>query len=782
MAEEKPFKPGSILRRSSPPLSAESPRRQSVWGAGKLELPGDALLFIYFAVLARQYLWWLTDRNRAAWITSAVVAAIIGWLYVSTKEFPEDDRAGLPFWLVAVLPLVSIYSMRVAFPDVSFDVLNYRLLHGERALRGFLYLPGEFFPTPAPYNPAPDMVTGIFRHLLGYRLGTIANLLAMIWVARITDKLLRPFLHHAWLRAAGVLLALMAEHLLFEINNYMADLLALPLLLEATNLALRHAEWKNERRNLVCIALLLGMSVAFKLTNAAVALPIVLLCAYRVVGKRLSDGKVRTALLKQVPLTTLCCAVVFILPLVPFSAYLYRQTGSVVFPVFNGLFKSVYWPASSLWDPRWGPSDLWEKLAWPILISFKPERLSELSVYSGRISLGFAAALTGLVLFRRDVRLRELGLIVVVSSLLWSASTGYIRYAFYVEILAAIVVIALAVRLAQNNKANQTGRPRQLVASLLGAGFIFQACLAGYYVSKMEWSGRPTFIMDPGPYRSEAHYLLRDRRLGDFLSPELRDRFDGVEVWIVSGMKTASLEALTQPRAPMIGVNTGEYFLTDAGRTLFAQALERVSDKQMFSLAFAEDLDAAKAKLRERGLVAKKTMPVEIPFYSQQTVLKMFLIEVSRASRDETVSQQKGNTRVVASEHDAAYHAEISALEQPNVMTAGEKKTLQLKVRNAGNNLWLSRVPHGWMNVVTVGNRWLTADGAGVVNELDSRSALPHDLKSGDQAELTLTVTAPKTEGQYLLEIDMVHEGVTWFYQRGSPTLRWSVKVVTARE
>ena len=185
--------------------------------------------------------------------------------------------------------------MRFVFPDVSFDVLNYRLLHGERALRGFIYLPGEFFPTPAPYNPAPDMVTGIFRHALGYRLGTIANLLAMIWVALIVDKLLRPFLRNAWVRAGGVLLALMAEHLLFEINNYMVDLLALPLLLEATYLALRHAEWQNKRRNLAVIALLLGMSVAFKLTNAAIALPIVLLCAYRALFNRTNAKASRDA-------------------------------------------------------------------------------------------------------------------------------------------------------------------------------------------------------------------------------------------------------------------------------------------------------------------------------------------------------------------------------------------------------------------------------------------------------------------------------------------------------
>lgn len=771
------------------PNSFQSPLRVSRARAlfQRLELPSDALLFLYFAVLWREYLWWLTDNNDAAWTAAALLAALTTWLYLSAKDRSEENRVGLPFWLVAVLPLVFVYSMRSVFPDVSFDVLNYRLLHGERALRGFIYLPGDFFPTPAPYNPAPDMVTGIFRHALGYRLGTIANLLAMIWVARITDKLLRPFLQNVWLRAGGVLLALMAEHLLFEINNYMADLLALPLLLEATYLALRHAEWQNKRRNLAMVALLLGMSVAFKLTNAAVALPIVLLCAYRVVGGKRSGDK-RTAMpLKELAPTALLCVVAFILPLVPFSAYLYRETGSIVFPVYNGFFKSAYWPPSSTWDPRWGPSSLWEKLVWPILISFRPERLSELAVYSGRISFGFAAAALGFVLVRHDTRLRELCYLAVATSLLWSASTGYIRYALYVEILAAIVLLALAAKLGQTTKHHQLARRAGLTLTcLLGAGLIFQACLAGYYISKTEWSGRPTIIMDPGPYADEAHYLLRDRSLRNFLRPETRAEFDRVEVWIVSSMKTGSLEAMLQPNARMIGVNTGEYFQTEAGRVRFDQVLAGVSGKQMFTLAFPETLEAAKAALRERGLVAKEAVAVEVPYYSARAPLRMFLIKVAELHGVEQNSiapdtlGQNNRVTSVASNQYADYHAEISAAEQPSVMTAGETKVIQLTIKNAGKSVWRSHVAQGWMNVVNAGDRWLTAGGTGVVNEVDGRTALPHDLKRGDQVELALTVTAPKTEGDYLLEIDMVHEGVTWFYQRGSPTLRWQVKVVGA--
>jgi hypothetical protein len=40
-----------------------------------------------------------------------------------------------------------------------------------------------------------------------------------------------------------------------------------------------------------------------------------------------------------------------------------------------------------------------------------------------------------------------------------------------------------------------------------------------------------------------------------------------------------------------------------------------------------------------------------------------------------------------------------------------------------------------------------------------------------------LPVTAPKAPGDYVLEIDMIHEGVTFFHEKGSKTLRIDVRV-----
>jgi hypothetical protein len=607
------------------------------------------------------------------------------------------------------------------------------------------------------------MVTGLFRHALGYRLGTIANLLAMIWVAQITEKLLRPFLRNAWLRAFGVLLVVLAEHLLFEINNYMADLLALPLLLEATYLAVNHENSRNRRRNLVCVAMLLGMSVAFKLTNAAIALPIVMLCAYR----ELASARISGQPPRQIGWTTLLCAIAFVVPLLPFSLYLYRETGSPVFPVFNGVFKSPYWPASNIWDPRWGPKGLWEKLLWPILISLWPQRLSELAVYSGRISFGFAAALAGFLISRRDRVLRQLCLLVVVAALLWSGSTGYIRYALYVEVLAAIVVIALAARVAERKPRTGT-----IVAGLLWVGLFAQACLACYYVSKMEWGGRSIFRTGRA-YRYEAGYILHDHSLRSFIDPETLKRLDTVDVWLVSSVKTTGLEVMLRPDAPIISVNTNQFFNSPAGHIRFARAIELAAGKRMYSLALAEDLSTAKADLLSKGLVADAVTPIEVPFYSPFVRIRAFLIELVPETQ-ETASRGEHSGHMLPY---SAYRATISATDQPRVLKAGAKQVLHLKVRNAGIGVWKASTAQDWIYSVTLADQWLTADESSVVNNMDSRAVLPRDLKPGEEAEIALTVTAPQTPGEYVLELDMVHEGVTWFYEQGSPTLRWRVKV-----
>ena len=136
----------------------------------KLEI-GDVVILLYITAFVRQW-FWIVNYNTPAWILTFLFSLIIWGVHLLTKDRPDLPKQNIPrpFWLVVALPLFLIYAMRAAFPDTSFDVLDYRLINSERALRGLPFTGSDFFPARFPFNPAPDMVTGISRHLLGYRL------------------------------------------------------------------------------------------------------------------------------------------------------------------------------------------------------------------------------------------------------------------------------------------------------------------------------------------------------------------------------------------------------------------------------------------------------------------------------------------------------------------------------------------------------------------------------------------------------------------------------------
>ncbi len=578
----------------------------------------DALIFLYVAVIARQYLCWLPLPNAVAWVVSALAAGAVCWSYVIAKT-ETRTRAPLAFWLLVVLPLTFAFSLRVAFPDVSFDVLNYRIFHGARGLGGFLYRPGDFFPTPAPYNTAPDMAMGITRLIFGYRMGTLINLFSLLWAARIVDRLLQPHLTNGWLRSGAVLLIFTAEHLFFEINTYMIDLLAVPLLLEATRLSLGEIAPENRTAIVTRAAFLLGLSVAFKLINVVTALPIALLCAWRFfLDARASlQGK-------EVGRTTIFSLVAFLLPVLPFTIYLYLEMGSPVFPIMNGLFKSPYWPPNSGWDQRWGPFGFWEVLIWPVNMFFRPERLSELLVYSGRLSLGLIACFVAWIVAWRHAQLRRLSFLTVAGLLLWSLGTGYIRYALFLELLAGVVLVILALHTMKQ-------RPLIPIAALIFCSLGGQTLLACKYTGKTEWSGRATFFKYPDAWKREAHYLFRDRSLRSF-SPKIdRTRFARVEVWIESSMKTATLEILLNDRAPVIGLRSYESLASPESRRRFVTAIEQAAGKRMFTLCFVEDLNDAILIIEKRGLTAGAQTRLDLPFYSPDYRLALIMIEVTGA-------------------------------------------------------------------------------------------------------------------------------------------------------
>ena len=131
---------------------------------------------------------------------------------------------------------------------------------------------------------------------------------------------------------------------------------------------------------------------------------------------------------------------------------------------------------------------------------------------------------------------------------------------------------------------------------------------------------------------------------------------------------------------------------------------------------------------------------------------------------------------------DNGFKAALTLPEPPAKLRAGQKETISIKVKNTSDVIWWRRGGEttdqtGNKFYIAAGNRWLDKDGKRI-EETEGHNGIPKDLKPGEETEMSLEITAPKTPGNYLLSLDMVQEGVSWFSDKGSPVTNIKVMVV----
>jgi 4-amino-4-deoxy-L-arabinose transferase-like glycosyltransferase len=125
---------------------------------------------------------------------------------------------------------------------------------------------------------------------------------------------------------------------------------------------------------------------------------------------------------------------------------------------------------------------------------------------------------------------------------------------------------------------------------------------------------------------------------------------------------------------------------------------------------------------------------------------------------------------------DDSMISEISVADPPQRLRAGQQATVQVAVKNLSRSAWVAGDRSGGAFRVAVGNHWLDLNGNSVVND-DGRGPIQDDVRPGETTSLSLIINAPRRPGEYLLEVDMVQEGASWFGLKGSRTWRGRVVV-----
>jgi SAM-dependent methyltransferase len=122
------------------------------------------------------------------------------------------------------------------------------------------------------------------------------------------------------------------------------------------------------------------------------------------------------------------------------------------------------------------------------------------------------------------------------------------------------------------------------------------------------------------------------------------------------------------------------------------------------------------------------------------------------------------------------YRARLTTGPSSFVADPGAQITLDVVAENHSSHPWPALPDARGHHQICVANRWLFEDGD-LLQRDDGRCPLPFDVNPGSSASTMLVVTAPRVDGRYLLELDLVQEDVAWFGEQGSPTLRIPCRV-----
>lgn len=123
-----------------------------------------------------------------------------------------------------------------------------------------------------------------------------------------------------------------------------------------------------------------------------------------------------------------------------------------------------------------------------------------------------------------------------------------------------------------------------------------------------------------------------------------------------------------------------------------------------------------------------------------------------------------------------AFSARLVLESPPRVVVPGARFTVPLVVENRSPVAWPRTGFTSRGRTLSASYHWRSEDGGTSVHD-GLRTPLRTALAPGERARVCLAVEAPARPGSWVLEADLVQEGVAWFSDHGSQVARAAVRV-----
>ena len=406
------------------------------------------------------------------------VAVLVIILFKFDIKYFDIQRMKLTLTdIVAVggLFLLSLYMC--IYPDVSYDVVCYHAINQEPIWGKNV---GYFREI---YSPLADRLFYIFRFILGYRLGTLFNMVIYVITYFQCKKIFSVLLpkegqNTPFYRKPDFfsILCLALEAGLMDLGTYMSDMVGVPIVLEALYILLEESDdkEKNYFSEMLYYVILLTFLFLFKVSSAIYILPLLVIYLW----KRRKQLNV---------LRFLLCLITGILFLVPSMIYNIKLTGTPLYEL-SGLLGSAA-AGNGMGDVRWGGQTFIEKIIWPFYMAFFPhyrhmELIDMPNVYP------LTAFVAVLLIGWKSIRKKGWILfgIFVIPFYLWVVMGGVDRY-----ILAGVICAGIFICYVSQQLINKGKKIRGYV--LLGI-CMFQciASFCGIFIYNNNWQCAPSVL------------------------------------------------------------------------------------------------------------------------------------------------------------------------------------------------------------------------------------------------------------------------------------------------
>jgi len=415
----------------------------------------------------------------------------------------KADRkfSGLFMVLILIVIYIFFFLKRFIYPDTSFDTINYHFFLGKNGFENFPFPfnKEEFFPLGMHgFNPIIDMFGYAFYVLFGFRLGTILSLLSLIGIVIIGYLFLKKFFKEVFqIRSALIIIPVLGipvfivHEALFQVATYFTDNVYACFLMAYLFFSFLFLDAEKKIEFPVTFLLgVLGGIIMTKLTNYIYIIPFFLIYGYFMYRKYRYE---KYRYIRVLSLTT-----VFGFTVLCFNYFMifnFVNSGNPIFPYFNAIFKSSYYPKTS-WHFNFGPTTLLEQVFYPFYAMATPTLLGEVKdAFPDRkllVLFFYVSIMLAYFLVKKEkfnVYEGTLLFTFFLSFFLWQFQFGYSRYGIFLEIMGGMIALILTTKTLF--KPERSYFPKILTV-IFSAYMVIQAEQILCFNYKYDFSWRPT--------------------------------------------------------------------------------------------------------------------------------------------------------------------------------------------------------------------------------------------------------------------------------------------------